>query len=503
MEDTGNLDALTVTLVREFGHALGFVQRVLEDFQFIDPFTGEFTGPHAVAANGENPIALDQDGDNWDEIALNGDIMAPGGGVSTTTTEVVPAESGSVASIDVPVLDTAGIAPGMFVYGERIPRGSVVGIVDNGVVNILLPGEQATDEILLNTELFFDRTEISQQTLGLFHDIGYEVNVNANVMSQETIALLENLGFPPNNNAPGFVLDPITTVAGGTASYVRPDGTFNPVIRDPRLPAAVARSRPSGRLAIDPGVTVKLQNSRIELERGTAQLIAEGHDSQPIILTSLNDNRFGTGYQFNTNGNQSDLYDRGNPLAFDPDSNTGQWGGIVVSAAASASIDNAHITFAGGKVPIEGAFASFNPIEVHQGALRLANSRLEFNASGKATSDRNSRGSNDGATVFVRSAQPIIVGNDFRRNEGSVISINANALNDSEIGDIGRQSGSIARYEQYDDNHGPLIRDNRISYVNSATSETQQPSEFDIDLVFDDSLNDGSAVSEKNQTGST
>ena len=52
MEDTGDLDALTVTLVREFGHALGFVERVLEDFQFIDPTSGEFIGPHAVAAHG-------------------------------------------------------------------------------------------------------------------------------------------------------------------------------------------------------------------------------------------------------------------------------------------------------------------------------------------------------------------------------------------------------------------------------------------------------------------
>jgi hypothetical protein len=316
---------------------------------------------------------------------------------------------------------------------------------------------------------------ISLTTLGLFQDIGYEVN----------------------DNAAGFVLDVATTVAGGTARYVTPGANFNPVIRDQRLPAAVVRSRPSGRLAIDPGVTVKLQNSRIELERGNAQLIAEGHESQPIILTSLNDNRFGAGYQFDTNGNQNDLYNRANPAAFDPDSNIGQWGGIVVNAAASASIDNAHITFAGGIVPIEGGFASFNPIEVHRGALRLANSRLEFNASGNASSDRNGRGSNDGATVFVRSAQPIVVGNDFRRNEGSVISINANSMNDSELGDVGRQSGSIARYEQYDDNHGPLIRENKISYVNSATSGTQQPSEFDIELVFDTALEDGSPVSEK------
>ena len=67
MVDTGNLDALTVTLVREFGHALGFVERVLEDFQFINP-DGEFTGPHAVTANGGVDVPLDQNGNNWAEV---------------------------------------------------------------------------------------------------------------------------------------------------------------------------------------------------------------------------------------------------------------------------------------------------------------------------------------------------------------------------------------------------------------------------------------------------
>ena len=121
-----------------------------------------------------------------------------------------------------------------------------------------------------------------------------------------------------------------------------PGANFNPTTRDQRLPDYVVRSRPSGRLTIDPGVTVKLQNSRIELERGSAQLIAEGHDSQPIIFTSLNDNRFGNGYQFDTNGNQADIFDSENPLDFSPDDNTGQWAGIVVNAVASACIDHAH-----------------------------------------------------------------------------------------------------------------------------------------------------------------
>lgn len=60
-------------------------------------------------------------------------------------------------------------------------------------------------------------------------------------------------------------------------------------------------ARKSGRLTVDPGVVVKLQGSRIELERGTSQLIAEGTADRPVIFTSLGDNRFGGGGTFDTN----------------------------------------------------------------------------------------------------------------------------------------------------------------------------------------------------------
>ena len=60
-----------------------------------------------------------------------------------------------------------------------------------------------------------------------------------------------------------YVLQENLLITGGAGGYLaNADGQ--------------AEVRPSGRLKIDPGVIVKLQNSRIELEHGPAQLVAEG-----------------------------------------------------------------------------------------------------------------------------------------------------------------------------------------------------------------------------------
>jgi len=230
-------------------------------------------------------------------------------------------------------------------------------------------------------------------------------------------------------------------------------------------------ARETGRLQIDPGVVVKLLGSRIELERGLGQLIAEGTAGNRVVFTSLADNRFGAGGTFDTNGPSPDT--RG----------AGDWGGIIANAGGRVSIDNAYIAFGGGQTPIEGNFDNFNVIEVHQGFLRLANSRVENNASGQAVGNRNARGTNDGATVFVRGAQPVIVGNDFRANAGATVSINANSMSDGKIGDPGRSTGPIERSIGYDDNYGPLLRNNRLS--NPVNFSGGQPAgAFKIDVSF-------------------
>ncbi|MFM8494730.1 MAG: fibronectin type III domain-containing protein [Planctomycetia bacterium] len=233
-----------------------------------------------------------------------------------------------------------------------------------------------------------------------------------------------------------YVLQDNLFIAGGAGGYVR------------RGTQEVARR--SGRLTIDPGVIVKLQGARIELERGTAQLLAEGMPGQSVIFTSLSDNRFGAGGTFDTNGNLPDV--------FAP----GDWGGIVLNAGSKASIDYAYIAHGGGLSPIEGTLDRFNVIETHQGDMRLANSRVEFNSDGAAATNRTGRGGNTAATVFVRGAQPVILGNDFRNNLGTVISVNANSLTDAERPDPGRSTGLLRRDNRYDYNRGPLIRDNRL-----------------------------------------
>ena len=93
-----------------------------------------------------------------------------------------------------------------------------------------------------------------------------------------------------------------------------------------------------------------------------------------------------------------------------------------------------------------------------------------FRSAGSATGNRNGRGGNAAATVFARGAQPVILGNDFRDNLGTLVSINANSLTDAELPDPGRSSGPLGRDARYDDNRGPLVRDNRLSYTINAAA---------------------------------
>ena len=256
-----------------------------------------------------------------------------------------------------------------------------------------------------------------------------------------------------------YVIQENLQIAGGAGGYLRNESTGN------------REARATGRLVIDPGVVVKLQGARIELERGNAQLIAEGTAQQRVTFTSLGDIRFGAGGTFDTNGNSPDVRA------------AGDWGGIIVQAGSKASIDNAYVAFGGGQTAIEGGFDRFDVFEVQQGDLRIANSRIEFNASGASTTSRNARGTNDAATIFVRAAQPVIVGNDFRDNSGATISVNANSMSEVAMPDYGRSTGPIARYAQYDGNVGPLLRDNAISNKINYASDRQKGA-FDIELSF-------------------
>ncbi|MEM6469158.1 MAG: tandem-95 repeat protein [Planctomycetota bacterium] len=188
----------------------------------------------------------------------------------------------------------------------------------------------------------------------------------------------------------------------------------------------------------------------IEAELGAGSLIAEGTLNRPVIFTSVADDQFGGSGTFDT--------DQGGATSPLP----GDWGGIYFGPGTSGSIDNALISFAGGSVPIDGISANFNTIEVHQADFRLSRSVLENNADGEDGTTRNGRGANDTSTVYVRGAQPVIVDNVFTDNEGAAISINANALRHEVQADPGRSTGLVSRYSGLADNHGPLIRLNRL-----------------------------------------
>lgn len=211
------------------------------------------------------------------------------------------------------------------------------------------------------------------------------------------------------------------------------------------------QSRLDARLAIDAGTVIKSQGSRIEASMG-AQLIAEGSSGNPIVFTSLRDHRYGAGGTFRTAANSDGVAE-------------GNWGGIYVGADAKASLDNVVVAYGGGTTRVEGGFSDFNALEVHQGDLRVTNSRLENNASGAETSTeplRSGRGWNSPSVIFVRGSQPVIANNIVVNNLGPAISVNVNALNHEMVNDGGRSRGHIDRVGAID-NRGPLVVGNRLT----------------------------------------
>jgi len=251
---------------------------------------------------------------------------------------------------------------------------------------------------------------------------------------------------------------------------------------DPRIDA---------RLRIDPGLIVKLEGSRIEAEFG-AQVIAEGRPAAdvsapgyPVIFTSLADTRYGTGGTFDTSEDTSSRVPQ-----------PGDWGGLVFAPTATGSIDEAVVAYAGGITPIEGDFARFAAVEVRQAQARVTNTRFEFNDAGFA-GDRSGRGTLQPATIFVRGAQPIIVGNTFLGNDGAVVSVDANSFKAWVVPDWGRTTGPISDFEEYADNYGPMVRGrdehaNRLGVVDNPllTNEINgmevRPATLTTESIWDD-----------------
>ncbi|MFO0904160.1 MAG: dockerin type I domain-containing protein [Pirellulales bacterium] len=226
---------------------------------------------------------------------------------------------------------------------------------------------------------------------------------------------------------------------------------------------SILRPRLDARLAIDPAIMVKLSGASISTNMG-GQLIAEAQDGLEAVFTSLGDDRYGAGGTFQTrnDGQSNTVFD----AAGDPNApRAGDWAGLFIGPYSSASLDNVVIAGAGGVTRVEGTFTAFNPVEIHQSDARITNSTFEYNENGlggQAPAGRFGRGFNEAASIFVRGAQPVILGNTLQHNQGPAISINANAVTSTPLADYGRTTGDIDRTAGFLDNQGPLIRQNRL-----------------------------------------
>jgi len=245
------------------------------------------------------------------------------------------------------------------------------------------------------------------------------------------------------------------------------------------------RPRLDARLSIDPALVVKMSGSVISTNMG-GQLIVEGQRGLETIITALGDDRFGAGGTFLTknDGQQNTEISANNPNA----ARIGDWGGLFIGPYSQASIDNAVVAYAGGLSRVEGTFAAFNPIEIHQSEVRVANTlfeRNEIGLGGQAPTDRFGRGFNDAGTVFVRGAQPTIVANTFQDNKGPAISINVNALDFGLHTDPGRSTGRVDRSPKYQENQGPLIRENRLDN-NEINGMVVRGETVNTEVVMDD-----------------
>jgi len=214
--------------------------------------------------------------------------------------------------------------------------------------------------------------------------------------------------------------------------------------------AVQLQSRLHGSLKVDPGTIVKLNGAGIETGFG-AQLLAEGLDGSEVVFTALQDDRYGAGGTFATS-NRNDLQ-------------PGGWTGLYLGPTSQASFDHVVFAYGGGVSKSPGNFAAFNVLEIQQADVRVAHSEFESNAGGtggQASPNRGGRGTNAEALIFVRGAQPVLLGNVMQGNAGPVINIDVNSLN-YELGtDPGRSTGTIDRRSDIVANAGPLVRDNRL-----------------------------------------
>ncbi|MEM8667655.1 MAG: GEVED domain-containing protein [Planctomycetota bacterium] len=259
----------------------------------------------------------------------------------------------------------------------------------------------------------------------------------------------------------------------------------------PIVPENVLIGRLDPSLVIDPGAIFKMRGSRIDVSFG-GHIYAEGTASEPVVITSLSDNRYGIGGTFDTSATDEQ------GITVSP----GDWGGVSVAFGAGASFD--HVTFSGGggSTRVEGGFGSFNTLEAQQADLRVTNSRFEINGDGRnfvndpddVRSGRVGRGENASGTIFVRAAQPVILDNEFVDNTGPVMSFDLNSFTSNEVIDQGRNTGMLDRVNELNGNSGPFIAGNRIGTSQLNTVDPDDPTNRDFSC--NDALGQNAVVDE-------
>ncbi len=298
------------------------------------------------------------------------------------------------------------------------------------------------------------------------------------------------------DNTSGQILDPLTVSARLATTdmvYVLEENleiAGNPggnvfinqqtgAVTDPSDPNGRLTVRTGASLKIDPGAIIKSGSTRIETQVGGGQLIAEGTAAKPIVFTSKFDDRYGGGGTMDTT---NDGVTSGSQ---------GEWGGIFFGPTSFGSLDHVLVTFAGGQTSIEGGFATFDAVEIHQAQVRIANSTIEDNATTGDTSDRSGRTDATPAAIFIRGAQPVILNNTIRDNGTSAdstaaaISINVNALNSQLVTDWGDSTGPINIQYTSLTNDGPFVRGNAIGN-NPINGMLVRGGTITTDVVWDD-----------------
>lgn len=208
---------------------------------------------------------------------------------------------------------------------------------------------------------------------------------------------------------------------------------------------------PGANLVIDGDTIVKLSNTRIDAQFGS-QILAEGTADAPVIFTSILDDSYGAAGSFDTTGNGT------SQLA-----SAGNWAGVYFAPTSHGSFDYVRLSYAGGTSSVQGTVDSFNPIEINQAQVRIAHSTIANNLGGQASTSRSGLGTNVSSAIFVRGAQPVLVGNTILNSLGAAISIDASSLNNVIQGDTGRQTGLFGKYAGTDGNYGAIVVGNVLT----------------------------------------